>query len=198
MDGAAAEIGTGGQLVNKRELARRVLDCSLPTLDDMLDRWVDFPIEARGSYGVEWRFDPVKVVAFIRQKKREDEQAAQERSALFAQFTLPIDEVAGDEAKGMTPTQRAQLAQARIRERQLAIESGLLVNTAELRQDLTTVLARFGRFLDQLAGRVASDHNLPPDVARAMKGTIEEQRRVFVRDMQRVLQRDTVENAPAA
>ncbi len=175
--------------VNKRELARRVLNCSLPTLDDMLERWPDFPILRRGSNGVEWEFDAHKVVAFIRGKREESEREKERSAEFFQQFSLPIDDIAGD-AKEMTPAQRVQLAQARIKERELAIESGLLVNTAELRQDLTALFARLGKFLDQLPARVARDHNLPDEVIRAMRSNIDEQRRVFVRDMQRIFTGD--------
>src|SRR5690242_3110714 len=116
MQAAAAErVDSDGRLiVNKRELARRVLDCSLPTLNELIERYPDFPVERRGSNGVEWLFDADRVVDFLRAKREAEARASEERNALFAQFRLPIDEVAPEGADELSPAQRAALAKARL------------------------------------------------------------------------------------
>lgn len=175
-------------LVNKRELAKRILRTSLPTLDDLMGKYPDFPIERQGSNGVEYLFDADRVVEFLRQKREDEARAAQQRQSLFEQFSLPIDDVAPDEARALTPAQRAALARARLAERKLAIESGLLVSSAEMRQVLTMALGRLGKFLEQLPGQVARDHRLPEEVARAMRSRMDDARRVFVRDLKALLE----------
>jgi phage terminase Nu1 subunit (DNA packaging protein) len=166
--------------VNKRELAK-ILECSLPTLDKLIDRYADLPIEARGSNGVEWQFDPAKVVAFLKAKDAEEAHAADERRSLFEQFKLPIDEVAaaGEDA-GLSPAQRAQMALARSREHELALKVGMVVPRSDSRQAFDQVIRGLGRFLDTLPTTLQRFHNLPDAVVRSIRAQIDEQRRLFV------------------
>ncbi|HZL59173.1 MAG TPA: hypothetical protein VFC38_05690 [Stellaceae bacterium] len=55
--------------VNKGELAR-ILTCSLPTIEALINRYPDMPILQRGSNGVEWQFD-----AAVREMKEVFDQA---------------------------------------------------------------------------------------------------------------------------
>jgi phage terminase Nu1 subunit (DNA packaging protein) len=177
-------------LVNKRELARQVLKCSLPTVNDLIERYPDFPIEHRGSNGVEWQFDAAAVVAFLGGKREAESRDSAARAELFRQFTLPIDSVAGDEAKGLIPSQRAALARARIAERKLAVESGFLLETSETRQVLQSAIARLARFLDGLPGEIGRQFNLPDEISAAMRSRIDERREQFVADLQAFLSQD--------
>lgn len=183
--------GAGDDLrVNKRELAR-ILGVSLPTMDALIDRYADLPIERRGSNGVEWQFDAAKVVAFIDGKKRAEAEQLQQRSEFLKQFTLPMDATAPEESLGaVSASQRKQIAEALRIERQLARESGLLVSTAEIRQKLAAPVAQFGRFLDNLPQQLGRRFNLPDEVVRAMRDMLDDQRRVFVRDLSAVLKQD--------
>lgn len=177
--------------VNKRELAK-LLRCSIPTLDKLIDDNADFPVEHRGSNGVEWQFDADTVCQFIQAKRTAEAQQYKERSELFGQISLPIEDApAGGGA--LTPTQRMNLARARMAERKLAMESGLLVSTAEMRQVLMISIAKFGRFLDTLPAQLGRRHGLPEEVVRAARQYIDEQRRLFVKEMQEALRED--ENA---
>lgn len=177
-------------IVNKRELARQILKCSLPTLNDLIERYPDFPVELRGSNGVEWQFDAARVTKFLEDQREAEQRDSVARSELFKQFSLPIDEIAGDEAAGMSPTQRAALARARMAERKLALESGFLLQAAETRQALQTTLARFGKFLDGLPAELGRQFGLPDDVTVAMRSRIDEQRRQIVRELQAFLTQD--------
>lgn len=185
---AIADAADGVPLfVNKRELARQVLHCSLPTLNDLLERYPDFPIERKGSNGVEWQFDPAKAVAFLKGVEEAERRASDERAELFKQFSLPVDEIAGDEARGLSPTQRYQLAKARGAETELARKSGFLLETAETRQALQTALGRLGKSLDALPGQIGRSHNLPDEVVRAIRNRIDEFRQTLVGDLKAFL-----------
>lgn len=190
MQAATAAAAPERLVVNKRELARRILECSLPTLNELIERYPDFPIERKGSNGVEWEFDADGVVAFLAAKREAEARASDERNTLFAQFKLPIDEVAGEGAAELSPAQRAQLATARLKERKLAVEAGMLVSVAEVRQSLHVALARFGKFLDVLPKQVGTQHNLPEEVQRSMRGRLDDERRRFVAEIQAFLEQD--------
>jgi len=176
--------------VNKRELARRILSCSLPTLNDLIERYNDFPVLERGSNGVEWKFDANAVVEFLARKREEERRQSEERSDLFRQFSLPIDEIAPDEARGLSPTQRGQLAKARLAERKLAIESGLLLQAAETRQVIQVALARLGKSLDGLPTQLGREFNLPEEVVRSMRGRLDDFRRGTVAELRGFLMQD--------
>jgi hypothetical protein len=84
-EGSAKSEGTSGPgpgadpprlLVNKRELARRVLGCSLPTVNDLIDGHADFPIVTRGAPGVEWQFDAAAVTEFLAAQSRAEADQA--------------------------------------------------------------------------------------------------------------------------
>ena len=181
-------------LVNKRELATQILKCSLPTVASLMDKYPDFPVHQRGDNGVEWLFDVVKVTEFLEQKREEEKRATEARSDLFRQFSLPIDSETAPGATELSPTQRMAMAKARLAERKLALETGMLVSKAEMRQVLTGAMAKLGRFLDTLPGQVARHHALPEEVARSMRSLIDEQRRVFVKEIQEALEIEAAAN----
>ncbi|MBY0335454.1 MAG: terminase small subunit [Acetobacteraceae bacterium] len=93
-------------LVNQRELAQ-VLGVSLPTLRDMVRRHAGFPVESRGDRGVEWKFDPDRVKAFLAAMKAEEAAAEAARHEKLAQMALPLGSTA---TPGAVSAQ--QLAQA--------------------------------------------------------------------------------------
>lgn len=173
--------------VNKRELAAHILQCSVPTLDSLLLRYGDeFPVVERGSNGVEWKFDGDEVRAFLKRKKQEAAAVSAEKAAYFAQFELGIDSIVDEKAKELTPQQRAQLASARMKERDLALQAGLLVETSEVRRCLTMFLTRLGQSLDNLPGQLARTHNLPEAVTRQLRMGIDEARRNAHRELKAV------------
>jgi phage terminase Nu1 subunit (DNA packaging protein) len=169
-------------LVNKRELAR-VLKCSLPTVDNIIDRYPGFPIERRGSHGVEWEFDVDLVTAFLKRQRDAEAQQTVARDELLQQFTLPIDDTAPEGSTVLSPAQRKAQAEALRIERKLAMESGLLVPTSEIRQQLADPIAQLGRFLDTLPVQLGRRFNLPEEVVRAARDLIDDGRRSFVRGL---------------
>lgn len=169
-------------LANKREMAK-ILRWSLPTLDAWISKHPDFPIEQRGSVGVEYLFDPRAVVEFIRSRREDEERLDAKRVAALAQFALPIDEVAPEGATALGPAARASLAQARLREQQLARNAGLLVETSKVRKVLAAGWTTLGRGLDALPGQIGRNHNLSDDVVRDIRKAIDDHRRAAVREL---------------
>lgn len=190
----AVSVGGMADLVNKRELAK-ILRCSLPTVGALLDRYPDFPVERRGSNGVEWQFDPAAVTTFL-QRRREDETAAaaeqhRERAALLDQFRLPIDDLAPPADATLTPQQRLATARARALEDKMAREAGLLVPTSQVRATLSTTLAQLNQFLAALPGTLGRQYNLPDPVVRDMRRRIEAQQRQLVAQLGALAPPDT-------
>jgi phage terminase Nu1 subunit (DNA packaging protein) len=189
---AASADAVDRPFANKGELAR-VLKMSIPTLNALIAEYPDFPIVARGDNGVAWQFDVAEVVRFLRARREAEQRAAEHKRELFDQLTLPIEGPTTPSADGsgpLTPAQRLSLARARRQERELALETGFLISTAELRPVLQGTMARLGRFLDTLPGQLGRQCGLGDDVIRVMRGSIEDQRRIFVRDMRAALEQE--------
>jgi phage terminase Nu1 subunit (DNA packaging protein) len=170
-------------LVNKTELAREVLDCSLPTLAALMAKYQDFPVEVEGANGREYQFDAHRVTAFLKEKRAEEKRRGAEQSELLTQFKLSLDP-GGDAETGLTPAQELSLVRATRERRKLEIESGLLLQTSDVRQVLTSALSRLGKFMDALPSQLGRAHNLPEEVTAAMRKRLDEQRTTFVRDLE--------------
>jgi phage terminase Nu1 subunit (DNA packaging protein) len=173
-------------LVNKQELAQRVLKCSLPTLSALITRYPDFPAERRGAKGASWLFDAPKVVAFLDRVRAEEARAMQERNALFEQFSLPIDGAASGEMKGLTPAQRASLARARLDEQKLAREAKFLVPVSSVRQAGMTAFRQLGAGLSSLSNQIAKEFGLPPEAEQKIRERIDDFRRQFVGELRAI------------
>jgi len=174
-------------LVNKRDLALKVLRCSLPTLDAWIARDASFPVVTRGGNGVEWQFDPQAVLAYIATAKEAEEKAGAERQVFFAQFALPIDEAAPPGSSDLSPAQRLKIAKARQAEQQLARETGFLVETAKVRQALQTACAGMAKALQLLPRTICAEFNLPDEIERAVGRRIADSQRRMVADLQAAL-----------
>lgn len=185
-DVASTSLPPDANTVNKGELAR-ILDVSLPTLARMIAELEDFPVVARGDKGVEWRFDPAAVLAYLDERREREREASASREGWLQQFSLPGLEETDEEAKGLTPSQRLQLAKALRAEQENAVAAGLLIPKAEMRRVLQTAFARLGRFLDTLPGQIGTPLNLPDEVTRAMRNQIEDARRALVRDLRELV-----------
>lgn len=85
-----------------------------------------------------------------------------------------------EESRGISPAQRKALAEAMRIERQLALEAGLLIPTAEVRRIMVPLITALGRFLDALPSQMGRQFNLPDQVVREMRRAIDDRRRQFV------------------
>lgn len=161
-------------VVNKSELAK-ILGVSKPTMGAILDRYPDFPIEQRGGLGVEWRFDPELAKAFIITKRAEEEAANATRSELLAQCSLPLDDLAPEEAgaaRSLSAVERLQHARAMLAEDKVARERQFMVLKTDMRAALAPVWMSLGQSLQALPAQLAARHNLPLPVVRDMKDFI--------------------------
>lgn len=191
MDGTvAADLPT----VNKRELAK-ALGCSAPTLDNLIDRYADFPIESKGSNGRSYAFDPEKVKAFLVRKKEEELAAGRARMELLDQVQLPllaqIGGGSGTESPALTPGQQLQTIKAARELDKLGVERGQLVETARLRPALERAFGKVAEVLDSLPNQLARRHNLPPSVISAVRETIAQERRRLHEQLARELGQTT-------
>lgn len=179
----AGDHGADVRLVTKRELCT-ILRISRPTLDNWLDRNDDFPVVERGTNGKEWQFDPAAVVAFLRDKKDQEQRDAAERAEALQQFALPIDAVAADaEAAGLTPQQRAALARARLAERELARDSGLLVPTADVRAALQPAIRQLADHFNSVILQAARKYRWPMVQLRDVQGMMRDGQETFIRKL---------------
>jgi phage terminase Nu1 subunit (DNA packaging protein) len=186
-----ADESSSRVFVNKRELAR-VVKCSVPTIDSFIYRYPDFPVVKRGAAGADWVFDPDAVRTFLEAKKLDGVAAEEARAKFLAKWTatamLGVDETGGDDTR-LAPAQRLAAAKARIVERELAIKSGLLTPTSEVRRNLAVLVGGFAKFLDNLPGQLSRDFSLPEPVKRGIKKKIEDERRSLAREMKEVFDR---------
>jgi phage terminase Nu1 subunit (DNA packaging protein) len=184
----AARHGLGyaaAMFVNKVELSK-ILQCSLPTLDRLLERHAaDFPIVARGSNGVEWKFDAEAVLAFLQAREAAAAAAGRARDDLMRQYTLPGTDDA--DSGTLSPANLLKLAQLRRLEREEQKEAGFLLQTTEVRPLLTNALAKFNRDLGTAIRQGMREHNVPDTTIRSVEARIAEAQRRIVAELQNLL-----------
>lgn len=151
---------------NKQQLAQ-VLNCSSPTLDRLINRYSDFPIERKGEKGVDYVFNVNDVKAFL------DDECAKEikerESAIDLLTGLKLDRPGAVQEGDITPAGQLALVRAERERRKLQQEAGLLVDVASLRRDLQPVFTALGQFLRGMPRRMGSRFNLPDSVILAME-----------------------------
>lgn len=162
--------------VNLEEMAAK-LRVALSTLRDWMRRHPDFPIVAEGRSGVAWQLDPAAVIAFVQQKRAEEAASKAQRDELLAQIALPMDDLLPPEERALTPTDRLKMAQAMLKEDEVARQRGHLVLKTDMRARLTEAWVPLTQFLQALPGQVGRRHNLPDVVVRDMRRAIETQQR---------------------
>ena len=168
-------------LVNKAELAE-ALGVSLPTIGALLKRYPDMPVVEPGTNGSAWKFDLVAVTAFVAERKAEEARGKTARSDLLAQFSLPIDDITPDFDQALKPAERLALARARAAERDLALKSGLLTPTTEVRTALNTAFTKLSADLRTFLRQVSREHGWPDAVLRRHEAELAETQTRFVRD----------------
>ncbi len=151
---------------NKKELAK-ALDCSLPTLDRLIDRFDDFPIEQKGGNGVDYVFIVEDVKAYLEKIHAAELAAAEDRLELFAD--LKIDRPGQATEGGITPAQRLSLVRAERETRKMKLEAGFLMDVATFKQEFAPVLGGLGQFLNGIPRRMGRRFNLPDEVILAME-----------------------------
>lgn len=169
----------------------QALRVSVPTLRALIKRHDDFPVVERGAKGVPWQFDPAEVIAFVKRKKDEEAAAGAAKDDLLAQFSMPLEDVVPIEERGLSPTDRRALAQAMLKEDELAKQRGFLVLKTDLRVTLTECWAQLGQGLQAIPGIVGRRHNLPDQVVRDIRALISAQQRAIHAKLADMLQPGT-------
>lgn len=172
--------------VNLEEMAS-TLRVSLPTLRALIKRHDDFPVVAEGRNGVPWQLDPEAVIAFVQRKRDEDAARKAERDDLLAQFSLPVDDMLPAEERGVSAGERLKIAQAMLKEDEVAKQRGFLVLTSDMRMRLTDAWTPLNQFLQALPSQLGRRHNLPDAVVRDMRRMIETQQRELHRRLRDLL-----------
>jgi phage terminase Nu1 subunit (DNA packaging protein) len=157
-----------------------ILGISLPTMRARA-KLPAFPVIARGRNGVPWQLSPEAVIAFLSEQDRQAQEADAARAAQLAQYALPIADDASPAPSGtLTPADRLKMAQASLKEDELARQRAFLVLTTDMRQRLTEAWAPLAAFLNALPGSLGRRHNLPDAVVRDMRNAIASQQRALV------------------
>lgn len=187
-------------LVNKAELAD-ILGCSLPTLNDWIRKDPDFPVEARGSNGVEWQFDADRVIEYRRQQREAEEAEALRRREAMEQYRLPLlgADLGGSSGSGaFTPQQELALVRKRQLELEMAKEAAFLLQTVDVRQNLSIAITHLNRSLQSLPGQVGRQFGLPEATVRAMRSFVDTYQRNLVRELRDLMQEPETEADAAA
>ncbi len=172
--------------VNKRELCR-ILGCAATTLDALIARYEAFPIVERGSHGRDFAFDPDAVVAFLRAAKEQRQREDADRAAELRQLDLPVAGLIGTHPTATYPKPQDRLAVLRAQqlERQIARETGQLIEVSEVRRVFASQMQRWGIAQTQMLQRCARNFNLPDAVIRGLVSALDDARKRFVEDLQR-------------
>ena len=173
--------------VNKAEMAE-LLGTSTVTLDAWIRKKPAFPIVERGARGVEWRFDPAAVMAFITAEREAAKAAGAARDEQLDQFKLPGVE---DPAPGLSPADRVRLATLRKMETDEAIRNGFLLDKVQTRQLLTETLVRLRTDTTNAVVQILADHHIPETTTRSIMARIEDAQRQCVERLQAVLKDGT-------
>ncbi|WP_419900703.1 terminase small subunit [Roseomonas sp. USHLN139] len=181
-------------LVNKSELAE-ILGISLPTLNDWIKKDPSFPVEVRGSNGVEWQFDPSAVLEHRQQVQQAEIEAARQRQAVIEQYRLPLAGPVDSGSDGkFTPQQELALVRKRQLEMDMAKEAGFLVESTKVRMVLRTAINQLNRSFQGLPSQVGRQFNLPEATVRAMRDHLEDYQRNLVRGLRELMDEPEPEN----
>lgn len=177
--------------VNKAEMAA-LLSVSVVTLNAWIAKKGErFPVVERGARGVEWRFDPAAVIAFIQGERDAAARAGAARDEQLDQFKLPGVET---ESPGLSIADRVKLAQLRKLETDEAIRNSFLLDKVSTRQVLTDALTSLRRDVEAAIRQTLADHHIPETTTRSIFARIEEAQRQCVERL-RVMLKDGAPDA---
>ena len=177
-------------LINKRGLAR-MLGVSIPTVSAILDRYPDFPVEARGKVGLEWRFNTADVQAFLAGKRAEETATASAtRDTHFAQASSRLAKADKGAAPVLSAQERLTYARALAAEDKLARERSQLVRVDDMRAKMGPVYSALGAFLQSVPAKWAERYNLSPEVVRDLRARISDQHRELYDSLKDLLPAD--------
>lgn len=157
-------------IVNLAEMAR-LLNVSLPTMREYLRRWPGLPVIQRGDQGQQWQLDADAVIAFLAERKAEEERAEEARRAAVAQLSLPEELLKPEVTRNGAALDADDYKTMRAAD-QLAKDRGFLVQTVEMRRALNIIWLPLNQALQSLPDLIAKKINLPSPVTRWLRGLI--------------------------
>lgn len=172
--------------INLEQMAE-ALRVSLPTMRKLLKRYPDFPVVARGSNGVPWQFDKAAGIAFIVARRAEEAAAGAARDEVLAQISLPLEEVVAPEDRPVSASDRLKVAQAMLKEDDVARQRGFLVLKTEMRARLVDIWAPLNAALQAIPAKIGRRHNLPDSVVRDIRALISVEQRETHRRLVEIL-----------
>jgi phage terminase Nu1 subunit (DNA packaging protein) len=164
---------TEGEIVNLGELEERLAGTDVPTSADTLKRLAsrhgDFPVIARGSNGVAYRFDLAAVVAWLRRHRDAIEAERQAREAAVDQLAAAFQ---GEErsTSALSPSEQLKLLQVQKARRLEACERGELLDRRRVADGLAAIMLRLQKRITSAAKRAARD----ADMDHARRAELEE------------------------
>jgi phage terminase Nu1 subunit (DNA packaging protein) len=160
--------------VNKQELSD-ILGVSVVTVSDWIRRKYgdSFPVVSRGGNGREWSFDPDQVKAFLARVRDEAQQAEIERNAALRQYMLPMAQngASSEEpslAQPIRPQDELMMMKVRRMRREEAYHEGRLIEVARFDEMAEEMFTTWRRLLDEAVLRLATDHDLAPELVADM------------------------------
>jgi phage terminase Nu1 subunit (DNA packaging protein) len=160
-----------------------------------LRRYPEFPVESKGTNGVEWQFDVESVVEFMREKDEAERKELEKRAEAMKAWMLPIAEPATAAPGAISAAQQLQLARAAREQHKLAQESGLLIPASTVRLAARAAFSKLGPGLAQIADQVGRQHRLPDEIVQSTRAQIEDLIRLAVSEAARVLNEKSAELA---
>lgn len=159
-----------GRQIGKRELCK-VLGWTRPRLDRRIEGDGNFPILKRGTQRGGWKFDIDAVFAYLGSKEKSPKSGSS-GAAHFGETTA---------------RQRKDHADAELKIDKLQKSRSELVEVEDVRQVITTMLARLGSALDGLPDTLIRRLGLPEEHSVIMREVIDTLRRGMVDDCRSLL-----------
>ena len=152
-----------GEVVNLGELEERLAGTDVPTSADTLKRLAgrhgDFPVIARGSNGVAYRFDLAAVVAWLHRHRDAIEAERQAREAAVDKLAAAF-QGARPSSSSLSPADQLKLLEVQKALRLEAIERGELLLRRRVADGLAAAMVRLQQRITAAAKRAARDSDM--------------------------------------
>lgn len=182
---AAASVAVDTDLVGKKALCE-VLRWSRPTLDARLNTDANFPVRQRGTRGGGWAFSKTEVLAYLAGAAHAPPAAVSDEESGGADvlpFVAPAAGVRAEHKGEASARQLRDQAAAEWTLDKLRRNRGELVEAADMRDVLSTVLTKLRTSITSLPDAMVKEFGLSERTGYAMKARIEAALRAAVLEL---------------